>query len=109
MFKFLFKPKIITMKQFTAKFVTTDSFEHETGKQWNFIAEDYLYSSGPDYLMIGIKSRGYIKDEKGLMYPLTNVLSIEWSVVEEAIIFDKLKEFEVFATKEEVNKFLVTT
>lgn len=34
-------------------------------------------------MMIDIKSDGYLEDNYGVMYPLANIVSIDWQLVDE--------------------------
>ena len=62
-------------------------------------APERLRCSVPEYIMIDVKSNGYLKDDNGVMYPLQNVVSIYWNKDDEihdvklndkyAIFFDK--------------------
>ena len=55
--------------------------------------------------MIDIKSDGYIEDQNDVMYPLQNILSIDWKLFDEKVVLDNFRhEFEVVFTNREVEK-----
>ena len=55
--------------------------------------------------MIDIKSDGYIEDQNDVMYPLQNILSIDWKLIDEKVVLDNFRhEFEVIFTDREVEK-----
>ena len=55
--------------------------------------------------MIRIKSDGYIEDQNDVMYPLQNILSIDWKLIDEKVVLDNFRhEFEVVFTNGEVSK-----
>ena len=55
--------------------------------------------------MIDIKSDGYIEDQNDVMYPLQNILSIDWKLIDEKVVLDNFRhEFEVVFTNREVEK-----
>lgn len=84
-------PKVIFQKV-RAFFKTVDGEIH-TGGDYNWCASSKLNCSVGQYLMIDIKDSGYIEDEIGTMYPLSNVLSIDW-VVESQCEFIDEKSYE---------------
>ena len=49
----------------------------------------------PD-IMISVKSDGYIEDKNRVMYPLENVISIEWKLIEERIFVDSFDDYQIF-------------
>ena len=87
-----------TICHYTAHFTTTDGKEHSFNK-YRYGAPDKIKCSVPEYIMIDVKSNGYLKDDNGVMYPLQNVVSIYWNKDDEihdvklndkyAIFFDK--------------------
>lgn len=86
-----------TLCHYTAHFTTIDGKEHSFN-QYRYGTPEYLKCSVPEYIMIDVKSDGYLKDNDGIMYPLQNVVSISWEcddIIENAI----LKEYEVFYDK----------
>lgn len=55
--------------------------------------------------MIDIKSDGYIKDINDFMYPIQNIISIEWKLLEEKIVLDNLyHKWDIFFSDEQVEK-----
>lgn len=73
------KNNIVEVFHYTANFITIDNKKHEYSQSL-YINPNALICSIPDYLMIPIKSQNYIKDDTGIMYPLQNVISIEWII-----------------------------
>ncbi|MFQ7801371.1 MAG: hypothetical protein ACLRHW_17980, partial [Coprobacillus cateniformis] len=67
---------------------------------------EQLQCSIPDYLMTSIRCDGYVKDMNGCMYPLENVIKIEWNLCEAQTITLKtcLPRFKTFYTKDEFKK-----
>lgn len=77
---------IIGIQKFQPFFITTDNKEHEgLIYENNFNANELSYIT-PEYFMINIKRNGYIKDKDNVMYPLENIISIKWKLIEEKII-----------------------
>ena len=86
-----------TIYHYTAHFTTIDGKEHSFNK-YRYGAPDKLKCSVPEYIMIDVKSDGYLVDNDGTMYPLQNVVSISWEcddVIENVI----LREHQVFYDK----------
>ena len=87
-----------TLEHYSVRFYTTDGALHNFTK-YRYAAPERLRCSVPEYIMIDVKSNGYLKDDNGVMYPLQNVVSIYWSKDDEihdvklndkyAIFFDK--------------------
>lgn len=87
-----------TLEHYSVRFYTTDGIMHNFTK-YRYAAPERLRCSVPEYIMIDVKSNGYLKDDNGVMYPLQNVVSIYWSKDDEihdvklndkyAIFFDK--------------------
>lgn len=46
--------------------------------------------------MIDINSDGYIEDDNEVMYPLSNIISIKWELVDEKTVEDIFKEYQFF-------------
>ena len=85
-------------------FITTDGVEHE-GYKYNWFNADGLLCTVPEYIMIDIKSDGYIEDQNDIMYPLQNILSIDWKLIDEKVVLDNFShKFEVAFTNREVEK-----
>lgn len=98
MFKKIFKKDIITLRKYKPVFTTTDGIKHE-GQTYNWAIVERLRCSIPKYIMIDIKSDGYIEDKEKVMYPLTNIVSIEWEVVREVKLEDTFSEYTIFVSK----------
>ena len=93
----MFKKDKITIQKFQAIFTTIDGVERES-PAYNWAISDRITCSVPEYLIIDIKSDGYIQDENNIMYPLFNILSIEWKLVKEMVVEDNFNEFQVFVS-----------
>ena len=91
-----------TIKHFICIFVTIDGKEHYYSK-FRYIDENAIRCSGPEYIMYDIKCNGYIKDDKDIMYPLTNILSIFWKCDDE-IKNVYIEEYKVFYNKNSKRK-----
>lgn len=87
-----------TLEHYSVRFYTTDGAMHNFTK-YRYAVPERLRYSVPEYIMIDVKSNGYLKDDNGVMYPLQNVVSIYWNKDDEihdvklndkyAIFFDK--------------------
>ena len=96
--------KIIHLQRFQPSFITTDGLEHK-GYKYNWFNADGLLCTVPEYIMIYIKSDGYIKDQNDVMYPLQNILSIDWKLIDEKVVLDNFShELKVVFTDKEVLK-----
>lgn len=64
-------------------FITVDNKGHlrHYDKLWSKASG--LICTVPEYLMIENKECGYLKDDEGVMYPLENIVSIKWMLLEE--------------------------
>lgn len=85
----------VTIQKFQPMFTTVDNVVHD-GVVYGWFIKDRVLCSVPDYLMIDINSDGYMKDKYGTMYPLTNIKSITWNLLEERIVpdvYDRYREF----------------
>ena len=101
--KKVFEKKKITIQKFKPFFTTTDGSKHE-GSEYKWGISDRFVCTVPEFIMIDIKSDGYIKDKDKVMYPLTNVVSIEWKLLEERIVEDNFSRYELFLSTEELEK-----
>jgi len=95
MFKKLFEKEKINIRKYKPVFITVDGKEHE-GLEYNWIIINRLKCSAPEYIMIDVTSDGYLRDKEGIMYILSNIISIDWQVIEEKIVEDTFDEFEVY-------------
>ena len=103
MFNNLFKKNIITLRKYKPSFITTDGNKHE-GRVYRWAIKERLKCSIPQYLMIDITSDGYIEDKEEIMYPLANIISIEWEVVKEIRVEDRFSEFDTFINDQDLIK-----
>ena len=97
MFKKLFKKDIVTLRKYKPVFVTTDGVKHE-GQTYNWAIVERLRCSIPKYIMIDVNSDGYIEDKEKVMYPLTNVISIEWELIKEVKRDDNFNDYTIFVS-----------
>lgn len=95
MFKKLFENPKIKIQRYKPVFVTVDGKEHE-GLTYNWIIPTRIKCSPSTYIMYGVSSDGYLKDKEGVMYILSNIISIDWQVVEEKEVEDKYSEYQVY-------------
>lgn len=66
------------LRRYIAEFKTTDGEIHKFSK-YRFANPKALFGCTiPEYIMGNIKSDGYMVDDDGIMYPLSNVVSIKW-------------------------------
>ena len=91
------KKKTVTLKKFRPVFTTVDGNTH-IGCEYKYGIKERLLCTIPEYIMIDIKSDGYIKDHRNVMYPLTNIVSIDWSLEDEKVVEDKFSEWIVFVS-----------
>lgn len=99
------KRKTTRLQRFQPLFITVDGVKHEGTDRYNWANSNSLRCTVPEYLMIDINSNGYIKDKNSIMYPLSNVLSIEWILLEEKIVLDDFDhEYQIFFDNNEVSK-----
>lgn len=86
-----------TICHYTAHFKTIDNVEH-TYSKFRYGAPDKITCALPDYIMSYVREDGYLKDDNGLMYPLQNIISIQWEC--DDILNDiELKEYQIFYDK----------
>jgi hypothetical protein len=107
MFKFkkVFEKKKVTAQKFKPFFITVDGVEHE-GLSYGWFISNRLRCTVPEYIMIDIKSDGYIEDKDDVMYMLTNVISIRWEPLEERVVEDNFSEYAIFISTEELENNL---
>ena len=102
--KELKKPKVIHLQRFQPFFITMDGTKHK-GCKCKWFTADGLLCTVPEYIMIHIKSDGYIEDQNDVMYTLQNILSINWKLIDEKAVLDNFyHEFKVVFTDKEVSK-----
>lgn len=95
--------KVIHLQKYKQVFTTVDGAVHEAIDVYNWANADDIPYSVPEYMMMDIKSDGYLIDSKRIMYPLQNVLSIEWKLVEEKTVLDDFDhEYQVYFSDDEV-------
>ena len=95
MFKKLFENPKIKIQRYKPFFVTVDGKEHE-GSTYNWIIPARIKCSPSTYIMYDVSSDGYLRDENGVMYILSNIISIDWRVVEEKEVEDKYLAYQVY-------------
>lgn len=113
--KKIIKKKTITLEAYQPFFTTVDGAMHE-GQQRKFTIAERLMCSVPEHLMILVKEKGYITDSNGIMYPLANVISVEWKLTSSTTLEDDFDECTIFVsakellehTKEQLEKELKT-
>lgn len=83
------KIKVIHLEKYQPIFITTDGVKHQ-GHKYNWFDSDGLLCTVPQYIMISVKSNGYLEDENDIVYPLQNILSIKWQLVDNKELIIKL-------------------
>ena len=97
-----FEKKKVTIQKFKPFFVTIDGAQHE-GLNYGWGIADRLLCPIPEFIMIDIESDGYIKDKDKVMYPLSNIVSIEWKLLEERIVPDNFSKYQIYVTTKELD------
>ena len=78
MFNFFKKnTPLIEVIHYSVYFKTIDGNKHQY-THFRYADPAQLNCSIPEYLMCGITTDGYLEDDNGFMYPLQNVVQIEW-------------------------------
>jgi hypothetical protein len=95
----VFEPDV-TIQKFKPFFTTVDKEIHE-GHTYGWAIKERISCSIPEYIMIDINSRGYMKDSNDIMYPLTNIISIDWKLLDEKIVQDVYDRYHLYLTPEE--------
>ena len=93
--------KTVTLRKFRPVFTTVDGNNH-IGWEYKYGIVERLLCTIPEYIMIDIKRDGYIKDHRNVMYPLANIISIDWTLEDEKVAEDKFSEWTVFVSEKEV-------
>ena len=97
--KFNLEPNV-TIQKFQPVFITIDNHIHN-GAVCNWAIKDRISYPIPDYLMMLICSKEYIKDEHGVMYLLSNIKSINWNLIDEKSVPDIYDGDDVCLTNQE--------
>ena len=97
MFEKIFKKKNVTLQKYQPFFITTDNKAH-VGYEYNWAIVERLKCDVPEYLTDITIHDGYLKDTNNLYYPLSNILSIDWQLLEEKVVPDTFDDFQVFVT-----------
>ena len=94
------------LQKYIAHFVTVDGQQHVGLDDGNWINQDAITCSSPEFLTLYAKRDGYLQDENFVIYPMANILSIKWELINEIkVIADRhIKEFKIFYTKDEICK-----
>ena len=98
-----FGPQICILQMYRPIFITTDGEEH-CGVTYKYANSSCLSISVPEYIMINIEDKGYMKDDNGVMYPLQNIASIRWELLDEKTkqCYSGEYRFQIFFDDEEV-------
>jgi hypothetical protein len=104
-YKDLNTPPKVTLRKYQPFFTTIDNVVHE-GIQYNYgIVDRLTYSKSlPRDIMIDIKHDDYIEDSAGTMYLLANVVSIEWKLLDELIVYDIFDIYKTFVNSDELEE-----
>lgn len=100
------KPDYMRLQKVKAKFVTTDGVTHNMAER-KWVNRDGISCSVEEYLTDRIIRDGYIKDEKFVIYPIANIMSIEWSLINERLFEENTNPYRsIFYTDEELEKLV---
>ncbi len=98
-------PKVIHLKRFQPFFTTVDGIQHEGPDFYNWINADGLRRAAPEYMMEDMINDGYLIDMNGIMYPIQNIMSIQWKLIGEKVVLDNFyHEYQIYFNNEEVSK-----
>lgn len=100
----LFKKEMVTLQKYRPVFTTVDSNTH-IGLEYKYGIAERVKRGIPEYLMIDINSDGYIKDHRNVMYPLANVVSIDWQLEDEKEVEDDFDMYTIFICPKEMEKY----
>lgn len=96
--------KPMLLRSYQAVFKTIDGEEH-IGIRYNYVDENQVRRSVPQLLMIDIKNDGYLLDTDLKMYPLSNIISIEWIIADEKIKqYQREYEWQMYFDENEVEQ-----
>lgn len=96
--------KPMLLRSYRPIFKTIDGEKH-VGIQYNYADENRVRGSVPELLMISVKSNGYLVDIESKMYPLDNIISIEWELVDEQIKqYQSKYEWQIYFEEDEVGQ-----
>lgn len=96
----------VKIQKFRPIFTTIDGVTHN-GIIYNWAIADRLRCDVPTYIMISITDDKYIEDTDYIMYPLQNVISIKWELVDEKYVPDKFREYQVYVSRKELEEVLL--
>lgn len=98
------EPETMRLQKYQAYFTTIDGTKHKS-VEYNWANDSALRRSVPDYIMIDVKSDGYLKSIDGNYFTLNNIISISWNKLDEKIVLYKSKyKYQIFFDNEEVMK-----
>lgn len=109
MFKNIFKkaikePETMSLQKYQADFTTIDGMKHKS-VEYNWGNNSVLRCSVPDFIMIDVKSDGYLRDIDGNYFPLNNIVSISWKKLDEKnVLYKSRYKYQIFFKDEEVMK-----
>lgn len=96
------KVKTALLQKYQPVFITVNGESH-VGCEYKWANDSGLLCSVPEYIMIYIKKDGYMKDTDGIIYPLQNIVSIKWELLEEKNVADIFSNtYQIFFSDEEV-------
>lgn len=98
------KPDYMRLQKFSSIFSTVDGEIH-IGQNNNWANRDGLSCSVEKYLTKKIINDGYMQDENSVMYPIGNIISIKWELVEEKLFIENTDPYKgIFYNDEELEK-----
>lgn len=96
------KVKTALLQKYQPVFITVDEESH-VGCEYKWANSSGLLCDVPKYIMIYIKQDGYMEDSGGIIYPLQNIVSIKWKLLEQKTVVDDFENtYQIFFDDEEV-------
>lgn len=96
------KVKTALLQKYQPIFITVDGESH-VGCEYKWANDSGLLCSVPKYIMIYIEQDGYMEDKDGIFYPLQNIVSIKWKLLEQKNVADIFSNtYQIFFSDEEV-------
>ena len=96
---------MVKVQKFRPIFTTIDGVTHN-GIIYKWAIADRLRCDVPTYIMISITGDKYIEDTDYIMYPLQNIISVKWELIDEKYVPDKFREYQVYVSQEELEEVL---
>lgn len=95
------KEKVVTLRKYRPLFITVDGKVVE-GKSTNWLITNRNTGSIKEFLTLGILENGFLSDDIGDIYIISNVIKITWEVIAERTIADTFREYQFWVKEEEI-------